>query len=351
MDCNIILENLPAYLEESLSSQQRNEIAGHLLSCSSCSAVLDDLRECGRVVRALDAVEPPAWMTERIMARIRKEERKGIVQRLFLPLHLKIPIQAFATVLIVIAAMYVFKSVQPEMDRSVRQEIKRSIQPAPGERDALLERPSKPSPVAIPDAETARPKGVTETRKENQHSAAAQSRNSGLIESPVMALRQAPASAPSENTEKSAQESKSKEALEGMDSTAYKAPEPALAAREPTRAAPSRPKQEQTGMMRAKSLSAPPPMAKAIQVRASLYATDPVDALAQVEKLLTDNGVLNVEKESHPGLQLVAADLRMESIEPILNGLRKVGDLREVIRPDENGTGEVRIQISVFGPD
>jgi hypothetical protein len=51
------------------------------------------------------------------MARIRSEvkPKKGLVQKLFYPLYIKLPIQAVAAVLIAVTTLYIFKTIQPEM--------------------------------------------------------------------------------------------------------------------------------------------------------------------------------------------------------------------------------------------
>ena len=68
-------------------------------------------------MRSLEEVEPPPWLTGKVMATVRSEaERKrGILQRLFYPLHVKLPIEALAAIFIVITTVYVFKAMQPEM--------------------------------------------------------------------------------------------------------------------------------------------------------------------------------------------------------------------------------------------
>jgi hypothetical protein len=117
MECKDIREKLSAYLEGSVSPEESRLIEEHLNSCQECRTSLADLKKAGELVKNLGEVEPPAWLTPKIMSRVRAEEEKkrGIFQKLFYPLHIKVPIEALATVLIAVTAVYVFRAVEPEM--------------------------------------------------------------------------------------------------------------------------------------------------------------------------------------------------------------------------------------------
>ncbi|HWR58497.1 MAG TPA: DUF2275 domain-containing protein, partial [Thermodesulfovibrionales bacterium] len=82
-----------------------------------CAAALAEMKKVIEHVRDLEAVEPPAWMTQKIMARVREEarSRKGILHRLFYPLNIKLPIEAVAALLVVGLALYIYRDIRPEM--------------------------------------------------------------------------------------------------------------------------------------------------------------------------------------------------------------------------------------------
>jgi hypothetical protein len=119
MECKVIRAKLSAFLEGAVSPEERRLIGEHLPACHACSDALEDLKKTEVLLRGLEEVEPPAWFKQKVMARIRAEQeaKKSILQKLFYPLHVKIPIEAFATVLIAVVAIYIFKAVQPEMKR------------------------------------------------------------------------------------------------------------------------------------------------------------------------------------------------------------------------------------------
>ena len=62
-------------------------------------AVLEDLRKTVELVKGLEEVEPPPWLAQKIMAHVKDESEKevGIFRRLFYPLRVKIPLEAFAS--------------------------------------------------------------------------------------------------------------------------------------------------------------------------------------------------------------------------------------------------------------
>ena len=117
MTCNEIENRLPAYLEDLLSPEERKSIAGHLASCPRCSRAFADLKKAEELVHGLGEVEPPPFFEQRIMSRVREEagRKQGILRRLFYPLHIKVPIQALAMLLVAVLAFYVYQTGEPEM--------------------------------------------------------------------------------------------------------------------------------------------------------------------------------------------------------------------------------------------
>jgi hypothetical protein len=117
MTCREIEERLSAYLDEPLPAEERRKVEEHLASCRSCARVLADLRKTVGLVRGLGEVEPPPWLRQNIMTRVREDaapKKKGILKTLFFPLHIKVPIQAFAMVLIAVLAFQVYRTGEPE---------------------------------------------------------------------------------------------------------------------------------------------------------------------------------------------------------------------------------------------
>lgn len=117
MECKSIQKKLSAYIDDILSPQEKMMVDEHLRTCPACASALSDLKKTVGLIKNLEEVEPPAWMTQKIMARIRAEAqpKKGLLQRLFYPLYIKLPVGAIATVVVALTTLYVFRTIEPEV--------------------------------------------------------------------------------------------------------------------------------------------------------------------------------------------------------------------------------------------
>jgi len=117
MNCHDIQQKLSAYIEGIIPPEERMLIEEHLKSCSTCNESLVDLKRTMSYIHDLEDVEPPAWLREKVMSRIKTETepKRGFFQKLFYPLHIKLPIEAVAVLFIAVAALYIFKAIQPEV--------------------------------------------------------------------------------------------------------------------------------------------------------------------------------------------------------------------------------------------
>lgn len=117
MTCSEIEKRLPAYLENLLPPEEKKGIEGHLASCPSCSRASAALKKVEGIVQDLTEVEPPRFFEQKIMSRVREEaaQQQGILRKLFYPLYIKVPIQAFATLLVAVIAFSIYRTVEPEL--------------------------------------------------------------------------------------------------------------------------------------------------------------------------------------------------------------------------------------------
>jgi anti-sigma factor RsiW len=117
MTCNGIENRLPAYLENVLSPEEKKSVEGHLASCFRCRRASEALKLAQGIVQNLAEVEPPPFFEQRIMSRVREEaaQKQGIFRKFFYPLYIKVPIQAFATILVAVIAFSVYRTVVPEL--------------------------------------------------------------------------------------------------------------------------------------------------------------------------------------------------------------------------------------------
>jgi len=135
-----IRHRMSEYLDGSVTAQDKAEIEDHLKTCPECENALNELRKAIEQIKSIEEIDPPAWITQKIMAKVRivAEEKKSLFQRLFFPLSIKVPIQAVAVVFLTITAFYIYRDIQPtakfaELPFPSRQkkEAKQEPPPAP----------------------------------------------------------------------------------------------------------------------------------------------------------------------------------------------------------------------------
>jgi anti-sigma factor RsiW len=143
MTCKEIEDQLPGMIDGALPETEKKRIEAHLETCASCRKTFADLRISDERVKSLEDVEPPPWLKTRVMARVREEaeQKEGFLRRFFYPLHIKIPIQALATVLIAVVAWNVYKTGEPEFRQMAPPST--AVQEAP-----LAQAPPEPGPAA-----------------------------------------------------------------------------------------------------------------------------------------------------------------------------------------------------------
>src|SRR2546426_4339783 len=120
MNCEEVQKYLSDLLANSLDIEHAQELEDHLTACSLCSEEMARLAECQRLVSGLPAVEPPVGFTNRVMAEVREAANPpSLWERLFLPLRIKIPLQATAVVLIAVLAAYIYQKEPRERESGV----------------------------------------------------------------------------------------------------------------------------------------------------------------------------------------------------------------------------------------
>jgi len=94
INCKEIENNLPLYLDNSLSRVDKQTVEEHLKSCPQCAKAFAQLQKTEKLVNNLTEIDPPPWFKQKIMAKVREEsEKKNLVQKWFYPLQIKIPVQ------------------------------------------------------------------------------------------------------------------------------------------------------------------------------------------------------------------------------------------------------------------
>jgi hypothetical protein len=117
MDCEQVRNLLSDLLDGSLPDDVRTGVNGHLQECLPCRAEREGLEDTLHALRTLPAGKAPAELLERVRRGIAREQARGapLWKRLFLPAHIKIPLEAAAVVLITLLVIGTQKQELPEL--------------------------------------------------------------------------------------------------------------------------------------------------------------------------------------------------------------------------------------------
>jgi len=114
MDHNDIRHKLSEYMDGAVTPEENAVIEEHLKTCPLCSEALRELETTVEHMKNIEEVEPPAWMTQKIMAKVRAEaEKKWFIHRLFFPLHVKLPLETLGVMLLAVMVFFMYQNNQP----------------------------------------------------------------------------------------------------------------------------------------------------------------------------------------------------------------------------------------------
>ena len=301
MECSEVQKRFAAYIEKAVSPKQKALIEAHLKGCKRCKESLADLKKAVKYVQKLEEVDPPPWLTQKVMAQVRSEAeaKRGIWQRLFIPFHIKIPLEAIA-LLFIVGTIYVFTAMGPQMQLAKAPiETKEAAPPgrAPGKGEAH------------DGAEAKRPSAEPEERfRYADKEKAGEEKSMKLAKAPAEAAEQ------EETAPAAGALAKDEVARKGVSSTVS---EEAMTARE----------------------------AEAVQFRVNVKAIEP--ATQDTEETLRQLGGRKIRTQSLRDRAVINADIESRQVKELFNQLNIIGEVQEQRGPMEGGKEEVGIRIDL----
>ncbi len=358
MECKDTQKALSAYLEGLISPAERKGSEDHLKVCPSCRKALEDLKKAGDLVRGLNEVEPPSWLTKKIMARIREEEEQkgGFLRKLFYPLHIKVPIQAMATVFIAVMAVYLFQSMEPEMHKG---QIPSVAERATAPKDEDRSVPPPPAAPSLPPAEKAPPVRIPEADRKMKEARVEETLEAKKGQEPTPLAKEAKPlpSAPSFSQDKQERLPAKQEAPKA----AAEAQQEPIAPQVQYDHAPVRQKEEVAGAPRAaapaarelKSAAGAPPVGTMAYKRVepigfSLRVQDLKKASIEVENFLTQVGAQNIKKEDFEGRSILTATVKVEKIDLLHKSLTLAGEVQKKAPPSPAPEEDAQVRIEII---
>ncbi len=151
MNCHETRERLSGLLDLALAAAERAQVGAHLDGCPDCRRELDRLRATVSLLSRVERPRAPVGFVDRVTARARPVpwyQRLG--RRLFLPLNIKLPVQAAAMLVIAGLGVYLLQRT-PELRDAARPEL---LSPAPQSEPSGTTPAAPTPPPAAPPAQS-----------------------------------------------------------------------------------------------------------------------------------------------------------------------------------------------------
>jgi hypothetical protein len=318
MTCKDIEDRLAAYQEGAITPEEKTLVEAHLSTCAKCSSVLADLKKTDDLLKDLPEVELPPWFTQKVMAQVREEteHKDSLLKKLFYPFHVKIPIEVFATLFVVVLGLYVYKTTGSEM-KVVQRPPPALVEITPkdealkyGEDKAKIDTEGfhQKEPASQPPASGKRKKIAAETMLEKKQ------------ETPAVSTPALPAPARSLTKERDT-------------------PVPAGAALRDERE---------------KKLFQAAPRPEKIDVQKPTFIAlilsveDVAKASIDVEKVLSESGALITKGEFREDAQTLVAYFPARKLEQLIGRLRNIGDVKDYRSMTEATEASIQVTIQII---
>jgi anti-sigma factor RsiW len=315
-NCKEIENNLPLYLDNSLSRVDKQTVEEHLKSCPQCAKAFAQLQKTEKLVNDLTEVEPPAWFKQKIMAKVREEsEKKSLAQKWFYPLRIKIPVQIFATVCIAVLAVYIYRAGEEQI-----KEVVPSSAPVPVMEVQKSQLPEQKMKTSVDE----------NIQKEDQ-----------VIEKKGM---------PREKVREvavDAAQDVNKQVVTNIEADKY---ESAPATKSVEQSGAELEKKKESNILGAAMKASRAPRAQSIMpnTKVLLKVADINTAVGQVEKLLIKYEAKNINKQTTQGKVIMTVELKNQKTNDFTTRLKTIGQVEEGSAPLNNAEGNIFLVIEIL---
>lgn len=315
-NCKEIENNLPLYLDNSLSRVDKQTVEEHLKSCPQCAKAFVQLQKTEKLVNNLTEVEPPPWFKRKIMSKVREEsEKKSLAQKWFYPLRIKIPVQIFATVCIAVLVVYIYRAGEEQI-----KEVVPSSAPVPVMEVQKSQLPEQKMKTSVDE----------NIQKEDQ-----------VIEKkgmPREKVREVAADAAKDVN---------KQVVTNIEADKY---ESAPAAKSVEQSGAELEKKKESNILGAAMKASRSPRAQSVMpnTKVLLKVADIDTAVGQVEKLLIKYEAKNINKQTMQGKVIMTVELKNQKTNDFTTRLKTIGQVEEGSAPLNNAEGNIFLVIEIL---
>ena len=119
MNCREARELFSAKADDLLTAEQRAALDGHLQGCADCRHEWERFRQTVSLLHSVGEARAPAGFATRVMEASRREPwHRRLLRGVFLPLHVRLPLEVAALVLVSTLAIFLYRQT-PELQRAV----------------------------------------------------------------------------------------------------------------------------------------------------------------------------------------------------------------------------------------
>jgi anti-sigma factor RsiW len=336
---------LSDYLDHAVPPEEKPAIEGHLAACPDCRKALAELVATRRHVQSLAEVDPPPWLTGKIMARVREQadQKRGLFQRLFYPLHIKLPMEALGLIFLTVTAYFIFRNIQPEMGPLITpsREVYERAQPTGPQTATPLESPEEKKQSLKKEERSMAGKSVEPPPKMNK-AMPLEGSAAKPEETPKRAITPGLQADRRMKLEEMAAKPAERSEIVGKQAAM---PAPAAQATRPSEEAVAR---QERRVTEAPTLTAKKLALDAQPLQLTLNAKDAAAVGLKVEEAVTRLGGKTVKKESFESTQLLFVQVDVRKVDELLITLEHLGEVKEKISPAKEGEGTRMITIKII---
>ncbi len=345
--CKDIKNSLPLYLDDSLPAVDKKAVEEHLKTCPQCTKILTQLSKTQTLVNNLAEVNPPPWLKQKIMAGVReKAEKKSLVEKLFYPLQIKIPVQVFATIFIAVIAVYIYRAGENQM-----KEVATS--PTPVVEFQKKQLPEHQNKMAADEAASKKEKPVQREEKATPRKEAAPQKAFEAVQSKEQAIPKEERALPQKDEMPQSttvmEADKVKDASEAVVPAAKADKYKSSAARSVTIPQVAMEKKQENRSFDATMKAAPAPITQGLPAKSKilLRVADIDKAAGEVERLLTKYEAKNIVKKTAQGKVILTAQLKNQKIKDLMLQLKSIGLITPGDIPADSSANETAVVIEI----
>ena len=148
MRCHDAIERFSDYLDGSLGDEERTGLSVHLEGCASCRREWDFFQRAVSLVGSVGEVEAPPGFAAKVLEKAQRRPWRKLLKTLFFPLHVKLPLEAAALLLIAFGAVLLYRG-SPVLQKEIQAPGPPQVQ-APPEARPQAEPPAPLAKAAPP---------------------------------------------------------------------------------------------------------------------------------------------------------------------------------------------------------